>query len=118
MSIFDTLAENRYQQWLADTSQPAYKAPDPKTRTRIRTSFEAQLYQQILDILESAAQIKAEEPNQEEAIQNETIKARLTQASALQFQLCVSLEKRNLPLVAATLSHSIVQRKRALGLTI
>ncbi|MFK7997359.1 MAG: hypothetical protein AB8B87_24750 [Granulosicoccus sp.] len=111
MSIFDTLAENRYQQWLVEKSKPTYKAPDPVSRTRSRTSFEAQLYQQTLDLIESAAKLKADIHHDEK-----TLNARLAQADERQFQLYVSLEKRNLPLVAATLTQSLNQRKRALGL--
>jgi len=112
MSVFDTLAENRYQQWLEDTSKPGYQPPKAVSQTATRTSFEAQLYQQAIDLLKAAAAIDTGEKYGDTRRQ-----ALLTQVNALQFQLCVSLEKKDLPLVAKTLSSSIRQHQHALGLT-
>lgn len=103
MSIFDKLAENRYQQWLEDSSRPGYQPPDPVSRTASRTSFEGQLFQQIQALLDEAATTHSSaEPSRE---------ALLKKADALAFQLQLSLEKKNLPLVAQTLAATI-RRKR------
>jgi len=103
MSIFDKLAENRYQQWLIDRSKPDYQPPDPVSRTASRTSFEAQLFQQIQTLLDKAATAQSRtEPSRE---------LLLAQADALAFQLQISLEKKNLPMVAHTLAASIRQKR-------
>ena len=104
MSIFDTLAESRYQQWLADSASPDYQPPESVSRTASRISFEGQLFQQIMLLLEKAS--LAHEQGAEPVRQ-----ALLSQADALQFQLQVSLEKKNLPLVAATLVASIRHKR-------
>ena len=105
MSIFDKLAENRYQQWLEDSSNPGYQPPDPVSRTASRTSFEGQLYQQIQALLDKAATTHSSaEPSRE---------ALLKKADALAFQLQISLEKKNLPLVAQTLAASIRQKRQS-----
>lgn len=108
MSIFDTLAENRYQQWLEDSACPDYQPPEPVPRTTSRTSFEGQLLQQILTLLEKAA--AAPEQNAQTSRS-----ALLAQADALAFQLQISLEKKNMPLVAATLATSIRHKRSELA---
>lgn len=104
MSIFDTIAENRYQQWLTESVSPNYQPPEPVSRTANRTSFEGQLFQQILALLEKAAAV----PEQGASTSRHTL---LAQADALAFQLQISLEKKNLPLVAATLAATIRQKR-------
>ena len=106
MSIFDTLAENRYQQWIEDKARPDYVAPDPVTNTANRTSFEAQLYQQMMALLDKA-EIAEVGYESEKGLSTHAL---LTQAQALHIQLTLSLEKKQLPLVAATLARSYRQR--------
>lgn len=104
MSIFDTLAENRYQQWLTESASSNYQPPKPVSGTASRTSFEGQLFRQILALLEKAAAV----PEKGAITSRHTL---LAQADALAFQLQISLEKKNLPLVAATLAATIRHKR-------
>ena len=110
MSIFDTLAENRYQQWLVDQSKPGYTPPDNVSKTANRTSFEAQLYQQMISYLDKAEATELQGRKEAARIRGDLI----SRAQALHIQLTVSLEKKNLPLVAATLTRSFRNRMEKL----
>jgi len=55
MSIFDTLAENRYQQWLEQKAKPGYQAPASASGTPCKTSYEARVYREAITRLQKAA---------------------------------------------------------------
>lgn len=97
MSIFDTLAENRYQQWLEARRQPGYRPPEPRATTRERLSFEGMLYQRVLALLTQAGDLPAG-ADREDLLQT---------AARVELQLMVALEKKGLPRVAQTLRESI-----------
>ncbi len=97
MSVFDTLAENRYQQWLEASRQPGYQAPEPLIATRSRLSFEGMLYQEVMSLLERAGSASL-------AYDRDAL---LDEAANVELQLIVALEKKGLPRVAQTLRESI-----------
>ncbi|MFK7893143.1 MAG: hypothetical protein AB8B63_20180 [Granulosicoccus sp.] len=106
MSVFDTLAESRYQQWLERQPESPVTPAAEADKTASRKSFEALLYQDILMLLDKAAKSR-------------TLKERernLHQAQGLEMQLLVSLERQGLNKVSLVLQKSIRQKKRLLNL--
>lgn len=106
MSVFDILAENRYQQWLETRRQPGYQAPAPLGATRSRLSFEGMLYQEVLKLLERAGEAPAGTDRQ----------ALLNEAANVELQLIVALEKKGLTRVAQTLRESIRAHRSGAGI--
>ena len=114
MSIFDTVAENRYQQWLERKAKPDYKAPAPASGNASKTSYESRIYTEALSLIHKAALL----------IENDTeydqfqVQGLLSQVDDLNIQLTILLEKKNLSQVARMLSDSLRQRRLELGLPI
>ncbi|MBX2883047.1 MAG: hypothetical protein KTR32_24050 [Granulosicoccus sp.] len=104
MSVFDTLAESRYQQWLKAHDRDQQSLPEHPPQTASRKSFEGLLFQDILSTLEQAASTSCKRE-----------RLRLIQhAHNLETQLLVSLEKQRLPMVAQTLQQSIRIHRQSL----
>ena len=94
MSVFDTLAERRCEEWLEKVSASDYQPPAPVKDTAIRKSYD------------KAAHASTAEKRDE----------LLEKARQLEFQLVLLLEKRKMPLVAATLRSSLlVHRERVMS---
>lgn len=105
MSVFDTLAEHRYQEWVEKSSASDYRPPMARDRSAERKSLEGYLFGEILLCLDRAATATTPQGRDE----------RLEKAHRLEFRLMLLLEKRGMPLAAATLRSSIaVRRQRVL----
>ncbi len=106
MSVFDTLAERRYEEWLKKISADDYLPPVAKQDTAIRKSYEGYIFSEVVSHMEEAVQASTTAKREE----------LLEKARQLEFQLVLLLEKRQMPLVAATLQSSLLtHRKRVLG---
>lgn len=97
MSIFDRLAETRYQRWLEDKAKPGYVAPPQVMNTASRKSFEAHLLEEIRDLVMKASQCP----------QGEQRERYLKQARRLEIQMLVSLERQGLYRVAAVMRGAV-----------
>lgn len=102
MSVFDTLAEQRYQDWLEKVSAPDYEPPPAEKQTARRQSFEAHVFGEVLKHLD---RLPALEPEKRADC--------LKTARQLEMQLVILLEKRGMPHAIATLRASIAQRRQA-----
>ena len=114
MSIFDTLAENRYQQWLEQKAKPGYQAPASASGTPCKTSYEARVYCEAITRLQKAAALI----NSEEKADHLQAQSLLTQADELNVQLTLLLENKNLPLVAGMLTKALNELRSELGLPV
>lgn len=97
MSLFDTLAETRYQRWLEEKAKPGYKAPPPVLKTASRKSFEAHLLSEIRALVKKARQTAHREKREDY----------LRQARRLEIQMLVSLERQGLYRVAAVMRGAV-----------
>lgn len=102
MSVFDTLAEIRYEEWLEKVSAADYQPPEKADRTAVRQSYEAYLFSEVMLHLDKADEASS-------ARQRDDL---LEKARQLEFQLMLLLEKRALPLVASTLSSTLAARRK------
>lgn len=106
MNVFDTLAERRCEEWLAKISASDYQPPPPVKHTAVRKSYEGYVFGEVVSHLDKAAQASTAEKRD----------ALLEKARQLEFQLVLLLEKRKMPLAAATLRSSIqIHRERVTG---
>lgn len=106
MSVFDTLAERRCEEWLEKISASDYQPPPPVKDTAVRKSYEAHVFGEVVSHLEKVAHASTVAKRD----------ALLEKARQLEFQLVLLLEKRKMPLAAATLRSSIqAHRKRVTG---
>ena len=103
MSIFDTIAENRYQEWLNSKDTRAQNSPNKNDSVK-RQTFESVLLAEIHGLLAKIA----EETDQTKK------KRLLAQSMAIEFQLIVSLERKSMPLLANILRTSISRQRDAL----
>jgi len=105
MSIFDTIAENRYREWLENKDDEDHRAAIKNTPTPNRQSFESSLFLEINRVFEKAAKQT-----------NPVIRKKLIdRASAMETQLLISLEKKSMPLLAVALQDSIAHQRRVLN---
>ena len=102
MSVFDALAERRYRAWVEKTSADGYRPPAAPERSATRKSLEGYLFGEILRRLDAAA--AAGTPGER--------RERLAEARRLELRLMLLLERRDMPLAAATLGASIAARRR------
>lgn len=102
MSVFDTLAEQRYQDWLEKVSAPDYQPPPVVARTASRKSYEAHVFSEVLRYLDQAA----------EAVTPEEQRQALEKAQQLEVQLIILLERRNMPHAVLTLRASIDRHRQ------
>lgn len=107
MAVFDTLAENRYNEWLKRCSDPGYKPRPAKPNTACRKSYEGYLLSEILSLITQAA----------EQSQPAARKDLHTKARKLEIQLFMSLEKKGMPLAADTLQRSIRNHRKQAGVS-
>lgn len=106
MSVFDALAERRCEEWLAKISASDYQPPAPVKGTAVRKSYEAHVFSEVISHLDKAAQAGTARKREE----------LLEKARQLEFQLVLLLEKRQMPLAAATLRSSLLaHRELVLG---
>lgn len=104
MSIFDTIAENRYREWLKNKDDQDHRSAIKDTPTPNRQSFESSLFLEINRIFDKAAKQT-----------NPVIRKKLIdRANAMEMQLLISLEKKSMPLLAVALRDSIAHRRRSL----
>ncbi|NND91152.1 MAG: hypothetical protein HKN42_09835 [Granulosicoccus sp.] len=102
MSVFDSLAEQRYQSWLDRISAPGYQPSPPVHRTATRTSYEGHVFSEVLRYLDKAGAARTPE-----------CRARfLEKARQLEVQLVILLERQKMPHVISTLRASIASHRR------
>jgi len=102
MSVFDTLAEQRYLEWEQKVSAPGYQPPEPARQTATRISYEGHIYREILLHLSKAA----------EAESLQTRAEMLEKVHQLEMQLTLLLERRCMPHALAQLRQSIEQQRQ------
>ena len=106
MSVFDTLAERRYEEWLEKVSASDYQPPAPAKNTAVRKSYEGHVFSEVISYLDKAARASNAEKREQ----------MLEKARQLEFQLILLLEKRQMPLAAETLRRSLLtHRERVLA---
>lgn len=101
MSVFDLLAERRYEEWLKKVSASDYQPPEAVKNTTVRKSFEAYIFTEAVAHLDKASKATTDEQRAE----------LLRKARELELQLILLLEKRQMPLAAATLRTSLEARR-------
>lgn len=107
MSVFDTLAEIRYATWLEKSSQSDSKSSGAASQaanqaTPSRKTYEGYLFSEVVRQLKLAAVAHTAEKRSEHD----------RQSRQLEFQLMLLLEKRTMPLAAASLRSSIASLRR------
>lgn len=101
MSVFDTLAEQRYQDWLERVSAPGYQPP-PARETATRKSFEAHVFSDVLRSLDKAGLADSQEQQAKH----------LEKAEQLEMQLIILLERRGMAQAITVLRKAIAQRRQ------
>lgn len=102
MSVFDALAEQRYQEWLEKVSAADYQPARNRSEPASRKSFEAHVFSEVLHHLDKAAD--ASDIEQRQALEK---------ARELEVQLIILLERRGMPHAVATLRASIQRHRQA-----
>lgn len=102
MSVFEALAERRYQDWLEKVSAPGHEPPPANNKTATRTSYEGYIFKEVLLHLDKAGTASTESEQAE----------CLDKARKLEMQLIILLEQRKLPHAAVTLRASIASHRQ------
>lgn len=104
MNAFDIIAEHRYEEWLERISASDYQPPAPVRDTVVRKSYEGHVFSEVVSHLEKAFEADTAQKRTQ----------LLNKAGQLELQLILLLEKRRMPLAAATMRSSLQAHRERL----